>query len=148
MELEKSGLGIIHQNPKETSDATKGVWSQLHEQGGQTNLESSAIYLTKIIQMSTALHVPKKITMIRYKPWWTDEIRQKRKIMNTWLREWKAERTTPARNQFAAVRNSFFNAVRDAKAKNWNNFLQGARGKEIFTAMRYTKPRRTDPTPD
>ena len=66
----------------------------------------------------------------------------------TRLREWKAERTTPARNQFAAVRNAFFNAVRDAKSKNWNNFLQGARGKEIFTAMRYTKPRRTDPTPD
>ena len=47
---------------KETSDATKGVWSQLHEQGGQKNLESSATYLTKIIQMSAAMHVPKKIT--------------------------------------------------------------------------------------
>ena len=68
--------------------------------------------------------------------------------MNTRLQEWKAGRTTPARNQFAAVRNSFFNAVRDAKSKNWNNFLQGARGKEIFTAMRYTKPRRTNLTPD
>ena len=68
--------------------------------------------------------------------------------MNTWLCEWKVDRTTPARNQFAAVKNSFFNAVRNAKSKNWNNFLQGARGKEIFTAMQYTKPRRTDPTPD
>ena len=72
---------------KETSDATKGVWSQLHEQGGQTNLESSATYLTKIIQMSAAMHVPKKITTVCSKPWWTDEISQKRKIMNTRLRE-------------------------------------------------------------
>ena len=103
---------------KETSDATKDVWSQLHEQGGQTNLESSATYLTKIIEMSAAMHVPKKITWVRSKPWWTDEISQKRKIMNTRLREWKMERTIPARNQLAAVRNSFFSAVRDAKAKN------------------------------
>ena len=68
---------------KETSEATKGLSSQLHEQEGQTNLESSAAYLTKIIQMSAAMHVPKKITTIRSKPWWTDEISQKRKIMNT-----------------------------------------------------------------
>ena len=98
--------------------------------------------------MSAAMHVPKKITTVRSKPWWNDEISEKRKILNTWLREWKLERTIPARNQFAAVRNSFFNAVLVAKGKNWNNFLQGARGKEIFKAMRYTKPKRTDPTPD
>ena len=110
----------------ETSDATRDVWSQLHEQGGQTNLDSLATYLAKIIQMSAAMHVPKKITTVRSKPWWTDEISQKRKIMNTGLREWKTERTIPTRNQFTAVRNSFFNAVRDATAKNWNNFLQGA----------------------
>ena len=83
---------------KETSDATKDVGAQLHEQGGQINLERSANYLTKIIQMSAALHVPKKTTTVRSKPWWTDEISEKRKIMNTRLREWKADRTTGARN--------------------------------------------------
>ena len=45
---------------KDTSKATKDVWSGLHEQGGQINLESSANYLTKIIQMSATLHVPKR----------------------------------------------------------------------------------------
>ena len=144
----KADWELFAKTLKETSDATRDVWSQLHKQGGQTNLESSATYLTKIIQMSAAMHVPKKITTVRSKPWWTDEISQKRKIMNTRLREWKTERTIPTRNKFTAVRNSIFNVVRDAKVKNWNNFLQGARGREIFTAMRYTKPRRTDPTPD
>jgi ribonuclease HI len=95
-----------------------------------------------------ALHVPKKVTTVRSKPWWSKEIDQKREIMNGRWREWKATRTTPARNQFSAVRNSFFIAIRDAKSKNWNDFLKGARGKDIFTAMRYTKPRRVDPTPD
>ena len=71
---------------KETSEATKDMWSGLHEQGGPINLESSANYLTKILQMSAALHVPKKITTVRSKPWWTDKISQKRTIMNTRLR--------------------------------------------------------------
>src|SRR5947209_1989416 len=86
--------------------------------------------------------------MIRSKPWWNGEIDEKRKIMRTRWREWKVARTIPARNQFNAVRNTFYNAIREAKSKNWNDFLQGAKGKEIFTAMRYTKPRRTDPTRD
>src|SRR5947209_5291594 len=68
--------------------------------------------------------------------------------MRTRWREWKDARTTLARNQFNAVRNTFYNAIHEAKSKNWNDFLQGAKGKEIFTTMRYTKPRRTDPTPD
>ena len=133
---------------KETSDATEGIWTQLHAHGGETNLESSANYLTKIIQMAVSLHVPNKITTVRSKPWWNAEIDQKREIMHGRWREWKETRSTPARNQFNATRNSFFNSIREAKSKNWNNFLEGARGKDIFTAMRYTKPRRTDPTPD
>ena len=84
--------------------------------------------------------------MIRSKPWWNGEIDEKRKIMRTRWREWKDARTTPARNQFNAVRNTFYNAIREAKSKNWNDFLQGAKGKEIFTAIPHTKPRRTDPT--
>jgi hypothetical protein len=132
----------------ETTEATKEIWKQLHEQGGKENLENSAIYLTRLIQSAAAIHVPKRTTTVRSKPWWSQEIDQKRKVMNGRWREWKATRTTPARNQFNAVRNSFYSAIRDAKSKNWNDFLQGARGKEIFTAMRYTKPRRIDPTPD
>src|SRR5437588_10571584 len=86
--------------------------------------------------------------MIRSKPWWNGEIDEKRKIMRTRWREWKDARTTLARNQFNAVRNTFYNAIREAKSKNWNDFLQGAKGKEIFMAMRYTKLRTTDPIPD
>src|SRR5437588_9285212 len=68
--------------------------------------------------------------------------------MRTRWREWKDARTTPARNQFNDVRNSFYNAIREAKSKNWNDFLQGTKGKEITRAIRYTKTRRTEPTPD
>src|SRR5205807_4385682 len=133
---------------KETAEVMKEIWTQLQEQGGHENLERYTVYLTRIIQTATALHVPQKKTMIQSKPWWNGEINEKRKIMRTRWREWKDARTTPARNQFKAVRNTFYNAIREAKSKNWNDFLHGAKGKEIFTAMRYTKPRRTDHTPD
>src|SRR5437588_6907099 len=86
--------------------------------------------------------------MIRSKPWWNGEIDEKREIMCTRWREWKDAGITPARNQFNAVRNTIYNAIREAKSKNWNDFLQGAKGKEKFMAMQYTKRRRTDPTPD
>ena len=133
---------------RDTAEATKEVWTQLHECGGYENLESSAVYLTRMIQTATALHVPPKKTTVRSKPWWSQEIDEKRKIMHHRWREWKETRTTPARNQFNAVRNSFYTTIREAKSKNWDDFLQSARGKEVFTAMRYTKPRRVDPTPD
>ena len=126
---------------KETSEATKDVWTQLHEHCSKANLESSAVYLTRIIQTAAALHVPRRIRNVRSKPWWSKEIDEKRKIMHSRWREWKETRSTPSRNKFNATRNSFYNAIRDAKSKNWNDFLQGAKGKDIFTAMRYPKPR-------
>src|SRR5436853_5217868 len=63
---------------KETAEATKEIWIQLHEQGGHENLESSAVYLTRIIQTATALHVPQKKKMIRTKPWENVQITEKR----------------------------------------------------------------------
>src|SRR5205085_5846834 len=108
--------------------------------GVQTCALPISIYLTRIIQTATALHVPQKKTMIRFKPWCNGEIDDKRKIMRTGWREWKDARTIPARNQFNTVKNTFYNAIREAKSNNWNDFLQGAKGKEIFTEMRHTKP--------
>src|SRR5437588_172648 len=134
--------------PYTVERVSKEVWTQLHECGGYENLESSAVYLTRMIQTATALHVPPKKTTVRSKPWWSQEIDEKRKIMHHRWREWKETRTTPARNQFNAVRNYFYTTIREAKSKNWDDFLQSARGKEVFTARRYTKSRRVDPTPD
>src|SRR5437588_1333279 len=103
---------------KETAEATKEIWTQLYEQGGHENLESSAVYLPRIIQTATAILVPQKKTMVRSKPWWNREIDEKRKIRSTRWREWKDARTIAARNQFNAVRNTFSNAIREAKSKN------------------------------
>ena len=46
------------------------------------------------------------------------------------------------------MRNLYQRTIKDAKANLWNDFLKNARGKDIFIALKYTKPRRTEPTPD
>ena len=68
--------------------------------------------------------------------------------MKTRLRQWKIDRTTPLWNQFTATRNMYHRTIKDTKRQHWDTFLNEARGKEIFTALKYTKPRKTEPTPD
>ena len=41
--------------------------------------------------------------------------------------------------QHAQARKRYFAAVKTAKTKHWNSFLEKAKGKDIFTALRYTK---------
>ena len=37
------------------------------------------------------------------------------------------------------ARNQYFYAIREAKTSCWNTFLEKAQGKEVFTALKYTK---------
>jgi hypothetical protein len=68
--------------------------------------------------------------------------------MKSRLRQWKADRTTPNWNQFAAMWNLYQLTLKDSKSSLWNEFLINARRKDIFTAQKYKKPRRTEPTID
>jgi hypothetical protein len=92
--------------------------------------------------------VPRTRQCIRSKPWWNETIDTAREIMKTRLREWKADSTTPKRNQFNGTRNNYHQTVRAEKNKVWYTFLFEARNWEIFQALRYSKPQRKEPTPD
>jgi hypothetical protein len=85
---------------------------------------------------------------MRSKPWWNETIDTAREIMKTRLPEWKADRTTPKRNQFNATRNNYHQTIHAEKNKVWYTFLSKARDREIFQVLRYTKLRRKEPTPD
>jgi hypothetical protein len=37
------------------------------------------------------------------------------------------------------AKNQYFHAIREAKTSCWNSFLEKAQGKEVFTALKYTK---------
>jgi len=40
---------------------------------------------------------------------------------------------------YKEAKNQYFHAIREAKTTCWNKFLEKAQGKEIFTALKYTK---------
>src|ERR1700710_967200 len=135
-------------NLKERSDSTSDIWQALHLHNNQANLNSAAKFLTPLIHEAAETCIPKRKPSPRSKPWWNDDINKKRTLMKSRLRQWKAERTTPNWNQYATTRNLYQRTIRDAKTNLWNDFHKNARGKDIFTALKYTKPRRTEPTPD
>lgn len=60
--------------------------------------------------------------------------------MKAALRNSKEDRMAPSWSTNQKLRNNFYNGIREVKSKHWNNFLGGARGKDVFEALQYTKP--------
>ena len=59
----------------------------------------------------------------------------------------KQAKTQEAQQEFQARRNTYFHKIRDAKKASWTSFLEESKGKDIFTAYKYTKPRKIEKTP-
>jgi hypothetical protein len=133
---------------KERTEISRDMWMTLHQECNLRKLDASATYLTKLIPEEADIFVPRIRQCMTSKPWWNETIDTAREIMNTRLREWKADRTTTKQNQFNATCNNYHQTVRAEKNKVWYTFLAEARDREIFQALRYTKPRRQQPTPD
>jgi hypothetical protein len=88
---------------KERTEISSEVWTTLHRECNLRNLDASAIYLIKVIQEAADIFVPRTRQCMRSKPWWNETIDTAREIMKTRLWEWKADRTTPKRNQFNTI---------------------------------------------
>jgi len=67
--------------------------------------------------------------------------------MNQQKRLWKSTRGSEEWRSFQQARNTYFHSIRQAKKTDWQAFLSSAGGKDVFTAYRYTKPRRVERTP-
>jgi hypothetical protein len=50
-------------------------------------------------------------------------------------------------NDYKALLNQYFRAIRIVKQPVWKEFLANAHGTDIFTALRFTKPRKAERTP-
>ena len=55
--------------------------------------------------------------------------------------KWKKTLHAVNYRQFQNIRNSYFNEIKIVKSSCWNQFLEKAKGKEIFKAFLYTKKR-------
>ena len=111
------------------------------------NLDWAANTLRDTILAAIQLSVPTTKPSPRSKVWWTQELTEKRKDMATMERRWKEAQTPLAKLRYKLSRNIYGRALQEAKTKCWDNFLAEAQGKEVYTAFRYTKPRRVQRTP-
>jgi Reverse transcriptase (RNA-dependent DNA polymerase)/Endonuclease-reverse transcriptase len=113
----------------------------------EDSLEKAACLLRDLIRAATEESVPFRKPSPRAKSWWNDDITDNRREMAHARRTWKATRSEGDWVIFKARRNHYFRSIRQAKTSSWREFLQGAAGKDVFKAYRYTKPRRVERTP-
>ena len=110
-------------------------------------MELAALHLHDLILESVSTSVPHLKPSPRSKSWWTADLSEHRAHMAHNLRQWKTFREPFLWDEFKLSRNAYFRTIRKAKSTSWRDFLANAKGKEIFQAVRYTKPRRVEKTP-
>ncbi|CUS06712.1 unnamed protein product, partial [Tuber aestivum] len=111
------------------------------------SLDQAASNLTDSIHQSLSLHVPLSKPCSRSKRWWNEEPTSMRSEMAKCCRTWKQSRLGTDYTDYKRSRNKYFRKIRDCKANCWQSFLNTARGQDIFTAVKYTRPTRSLKTP-
>ena len=110
-------------------------------------MEQAACLLRDTILSAIEKNIPRRKSSTRAKVWWTEEVTSLGKTMAHNKHIWKANRTPTLWKQFTTSRTQYFYAIRKAKQTSWTEFLQGAAGKEVFQAYKFTKPRRIEKLP-
>ena len=113
----------------------------------QAALDRIAVCITETIQESAREAIPVAKPCHRSKPWWTKELAQLRKDASKAKRTHEKHPNTRHSRQAKHKRNFYLHAIKAAKTSHWNDFLQQAKGKEIFKALSYTKEKTTRTIP-
>jgi ribonuclease HI len=144
----KTDWPVFKQSFLATLDQHRNDWEGLiaHAQHS-TNLDRAAELLAYAIQQGVKGSTPLRFNSPRAKNWWTPEIDTQRRIMHSCHREWKQQKTRINWLAYTTQRNIYFRKIVQSKQTCWNDFLENAKGKDIFTALKYTKPQRHEPTP-
>ena len=100
-------------------------------------MEAAAEALKAVMTGTLDEHAKKKRWCSRSKPWWTAEIKELRKDLGHTRRDKGA--SSMERQQEA--RRVLRRTIRREKRECWDRFLQGAKGKDVWTAAGYTAPR-------
>ncbi len=113
----------------------------------EPGLEEAATILRDTLLQAASEAIPLLRPSPRSKSWWNDDLTTKRRQMHQQKRRWKTTRGDQEWRSFQHTRNTYFHAIREAKKSDWQSFLSSAKGRDVFTAYKYTKPRRVERTP-
>lgn len=121
-----------------------------------TELEAEAIWIQDSLRAVMDRHAAGRTPRPRSKRWWTDEIRQQRKLFGSARRAHNDGRISF--DEYRRVRNDYYTYIRRSKRLAWERFLEGVFPTDessklasdparCWQALRYTKPQVPSHTP-
>src|ERR1700710_40752 len=102
---------------------------------------------TNCIIKAANISIPKKKLGAKPKPWWNKDLKDLRKAMIFRQRCLIKSNSLDLKQDYLRARNSYFLAIKNAKRKHWNKFLEKEDPKSIFKAMSYTKDKLVERIP-
>jgi hypothetical protein len=119
-------------------------------------LEAEASWTQDNLKAVLDRYAPGKTARARSKKWWTEEIRQERRLFGGARHAYKNSRISF--DEYRRVRNEYYRHIRKAKRLAWERFLEGVfptddhsdlatEPERCWKALRYTKPQVPSHTP-
>jgi ribonuclease HI/endonuclease/exonuclease/phosphatase family metal-dependent hydrolase len=107
-------------------------------------LEKLAENFSQAVYDAASKSIPKVTMHSKAKPWWNEELNDKRKVLNkAWtqlkLAMKEGRETINNKRLFLIARHGYQKAIKTAKIDHWNSFLAREDPQSIFKAMGYTK---------
>jgi hypothetical protein len=119
-------------------------------------LEAEANWIQENLKAVLDRHAPRTSARARSKRWWTEEIKQERRVFGRARRACKNSRISF--DEYCRMRNQYYRHIRKAKRLAWERFLEGVfptdehseltdDPERCWRALRYTKPQVPSYTP-
>jgi hypothetical protein len=118
---------------------------RLHDDSPRAELEDEAVRVQEATVAVLNGHAKKITLCARSKRWWNEEIAQRRRELGRAKRRWRARKGT--RREVREAKRIWQKAIREAKRRTWEEFLQNAKDDEVWSVIRYTKPNKVTSVP-
>jgi hypothetical protein len=119
-------------------DARMAMYPRLMDASSREELEAEAKAIEKNTVVTFNAHAKVIKLCARSKQCWSANISEKRTAVGRARHLWKVGHIPHA--EYLEMKHIWQKAVRDAKRKYWETFLEHAHGSEVCSAVHYTKP--------
>ncbi|KAF7573993.1 hypothetical protein PtrM4_056160 [Pyrenophora tritici-repentis] len=111
----------------------------------KSKLEEIGQAITQVIQIAADKAIPKVKIGPNLKPWWNQELTKLRRELTycqraftQQLQQSSIQESFLFKKDFLTARNTYARAIKEAKKKHWNSFLEQETPQSIYKAMAYT----------
>jgi len=152
LNLKKTDWELFKDTLKAKSGQIMGpIWEleEFNVESSEEFLEQQACILRDVINEALRESTPVLKICPQSKRWWNPEIKALKASYNQSVRQWKRHgRQEADRIEVKRLHSQCRRAILSARNLMWRDYLDNARGPEIFNTIRYFKPRTDIQTPD